>query len=68
MTSIHPYVHTCEISIDAGVKDTYENVTRLGGNWETLLKNLEFINPSDLAVGGDIKINGYIWIKKYLTF
>ena len=22
-------------------------------------KNLEFINPSDLAVGGDIKINGY---------
>jgi len=22
-------------------------------------KNLEFINPSDLAVGGDITINGY---------
>jgi hypothetical protein len=22
-------------------------------------KNLEFINPRDLAVGGDIKINGY---------
>lgn len=44
MPSIHKYVRTCEISIDAGTKDTYENKTRLGGNWETLLSNLQFIS------------------------
>lgn len=43
MKSIWPYVKTCEISIDAGSKNTYENITRLGGNWENLLNNLEFI-------------------------
>ena len=44
MPNIHKFVHTCEISIDAGTKDTYENKTRLGGNWENLLSNLNFIN------------------------
>lgn len=43
MPNIHKYVKTCEISIDAGIKDTYENVTRLGGNWNTLIDNLNFI-------------------------
>jgi MoaA/NifB/PqqE/SkfB family radical SAM enzyme len=44
MPNVHKYVHTCEISIDAGTKDTYENKTRLGGNWENLMNNLKFIN------------------------
>lgn len=44
MLNIHKYVRTCEISIDAGTKNTYENKTRLGGNWETLLSNLKFIS------------------------
>ena len=39
MPNVHKYVHTCEISIDAGTKDTYENKTRLGGNWENLMNN-----------------------------
>jgi len=43
MKSIHPFVKSCEISIDASTKDTYENKTRIGGNWETLLKQLDFI-------------------------
>lgn len=43
MPNIHKYVKSCEISIDAGKKNTYENVTRLGGNWENLLSNLKFI-------------------------
>jgi hypothetical protein len=43
MKSIHPYVKSCEISIDAGTKSTYENVTRIGGNWDTLISNLKFI-------------------------
>jgi hypothetical protein len=44
MTNIHPYVKSCEISIDAGTKDTYENITRLGGNWDNLISNLNFIS------------------------
>jgi len=44
MTAIHPYVKMAEISIDAATKDTYENKTRLGGNWNVLMSNLEFIS------------------------
>ena len=43
MNSIHPYVKSCEISIDAATKDTYENKTRIGGKWEILLQQLDFI-------------------------
>jgi len=41
--NVHKYVHTCEISIDAGTQDTYENKTRLGGKWNNLINNLNFI-------------------------
>lgn len=44
MPNIHKYVKSCEISIDAGTKSTYENETRLGGSWDTLIENLKFIN------------------------
>ena len=44
MKSAHPYIKEVEISIDAGTKDTYENKTRLGGKWETLIENLKFIS------------------------
>ena len=44
MKSIHPYVKTCEISIDAATKDTYENKTRIGGDWDELINNLKFIS------------------------
>jgi len=43
MKTIHPYVTTCEISIDAATKYTYENKTRMGGNWDELIENLNFI-------------------------
>jgi MoaA/NifB/PqqE/SkfB family radical SAM enzyme len=43
MKSIHKYVQTCEISIDAGSKETYENLTRIGGDWNNLMNNLNFI-------------------------
>lgn len=39
-----PYIKTIEISIDAGTKNTYEQVTRLNGNWDQLMTNLEFIS------------------------
>jgi len=44
MPNIHQYVKSCEISIDAGTKETYENKTRLNGEWETLINNLKFIS------------------------
>ena len=50
MPNIHKYVRTCEISIDAGTKDTYENKTRLGGNWEILMNNLKFISTLPISV------------------
>jgi MoaA/NifB/PqqE/SkfB family radical SAM enzyme len=43
MKSVHSFVNSCEISIDAATKETYETKTRIGGNWETLLNNLKFI-------------------------
>jgi MoaA/NifB/PqqE/SkfB family radical SAM enzyme len=43
MPNIHKYVKSCEISIDAATKETYENVVRLNGNWENLLERLEYI-------------------------
>lgn len=43
MPNIHPYVKTCEISIDAGTKETYENKTRIRGDWDQLIQNLKFI-------------------------
>jgi MoaA/NifB/PqqE/SkfB family radical SAM enzyme len=44
MPNVHKYVTTCEISIDAGTRDTYENKTRLGGKWDILINNLNFIS------------------------
>lgn len=44
MKNVHKYVKSCEISIDAATKDTYENKVRLNGNWDKLVKNLEFIS------------------------
>jgi len=40
---IHPYVKSCEISIDAATKDTYENKVRLRGDWDKLMDNIKFI-------------------------
>lgn len=44
MHKIHRYVKTCEISIDAATKETYENKVRIGGNWDELIDNLKFIS------------------------
>jgi hypothetical protein len=43
MKKVHPFVKSCEISVDAACKDTYENKTRLGGKWEDIINNLNYI-------------------------
>ena len=50
MPNIHKYVKTCEISIDAGTKETYETKTRLGGKWENLMNNLKYISTLPIEV------------------
>lgn len=37
------YIKTIEISIDAASKHTYEHVTRLNGDWDRLLENINFL-------------------------
>lgn len=39
-----PFIKTIEISIDAGTKHTYEQVTRLNGDWDRLLDNIRFLS------------------------
>lgn len=39
----HKFISSAEISIDAATKETYKDV-RVGGNWDSLIKNIEFIN------------------------
>lgn len=39
---IHDYVHSCHISMDAGSEEVYK-VVRKGGNWKSLMKNIDFI-------------------------
>lgn len=44
MTNVHKLVKSCEISVDAATKDTYENKTRIGGKWDTIISNLQYIS------------------------
>ncbi len=44
MSNAHKYIKSCEISIDAATKETYETKTRIGGNWDELIENLKFIS------------------------
>lgn len=46
LKNVHQYIDQCEISIDGASKETYEKV-RLGGKWETLIDNLNFIKTID---------------------
>lgn len=43
LSHIHNLIKTIEISIDAANEETYKLIRR-GGNWNTLIKNLEFIS------------------------
>lgn len=45
-----PYIKTIEISIDAATKDTYENKTRLNGQWDILIENLKFLAKQDNSI------------------
>ena len=44
---IHNNLRNCRISFDAGTKDTYENKTRLNGDWDLLLSNSDFLDKKN---------------------
>ena len=44
------YIKVVEISIDAGTKDTYENITRLNGDWDKLIENIKFLSKQSSIV------------------
>lgn len=39
-----PFITRMEISVDAGTKNTYENITRLNGDWDRLIANMKFLS------------------------
>ena len=49
------YITLIDISFDAGTKNTYENITRLGGDWDKLTNNLKFL--ANLQDGRERAIN-----------
>ena len=55
MKKVHPFVKSCEISVDAACKDTYENKTRLGGKWNEIIDNLHYI--SNLPLLNDVVLS-----------
>lgn len=44
LNKIHKNLGSCRISFDAGTKDTYENKTRLNGDWDLLIDNCLFLD------------------------
>jgi hypothetical protein len=61
MSNIHAYVKTCEISIDAATKETYEKL-RLGGRWDKIIEGLE--HPTNLSIhvgdGRVVSLDGFL--------
>lgn len=47
LSHIHDLIKTIEISIDAANEETY-NIVRRGGDWKTILENLNFISTIPL--------------------
>ena len=45
-----PYIKIVEVSMDAATKDTYENKTRLNGQWDVLMDNLKFLSTQDTII------------------
>jgi MoaA/NifB/PqqE/SkfB family radical SAM enzyme len=70
---IHKNLRRCAISFDAGTKDTYENKTRIGGNWNLLLENCKFLNSRvdnypkfDVAYDFVVQVDNYKEMRRYI--
>lgn len=72
MKKVHPYVSTCEISVDAATKDTYENKVRLGGKWDDIVNNLNYISTlpylRDVTVSFVMQEKNFTELKSFYDF
>ena len=59
---LHPLVRHLQLSLDAGDKESYEKV-RLGGKWETIMENIEFIGK-ELRKERDVDVSVNIILQK----
>jgi len=73
INKIHSNLRRCAISFDAGNKDTYENVTRLGGDWDLLIKNCKFLDEKakeyiefDMQYDFVVQKDNYKEMKEYI--
>ena len=70
MKPIHRYVKTCEISIDAATKETYETKTRIGGDWDVLINNLNYISKistlTNIKTSFVVQSDNYTEMKPFL--
>lgn len=57
------FIKTVEISIDAATKHTYENIVRIGGNWDILMENLNFIG--DIETIQDLRLSFVVQQSNY---
>jgi MoaA/NifB/PqqE/SkfB family radical SAM enzyme len=62
--SASKHIKYIEISIDAGTKYTYENITRLNGDWDILIENLKFL--STLTTIDELCVSFVVSEKNYL--
>lgn len=60
MPALHPFVRTAEISVDAARAETYGTV-RPGGNFERLLRNLDFLQTLPVAATLSFVVQAANW-------
>jgi len=73
LNKIHKNLRRCAISFDAGTQNTYENVTRKGGDWNLLLENCKFLDQKikdyplfDIAYDFVVQTDNYKEMKRYI--
>ena len=70
---IHNNLRRCAISFDAGTKETYENKTRVGGDWDLLIDNCKYLDAksydyNNFSVCYDfvVQYDNYKEMRKYI--
>jgi len=73
ISKLHNNLRRIAISFDAGSKLTYENKTRLGGDWELLLENCKFLDKKvndypnlDIAYDFVVQVDNFTEMRKYI--
>ena len=73
ISKIHSNLRRIAISFDAGTKDTYENRTRLGGDWDLLLENCKYLDDQvkhypnmHIAYDFVVQLDNYHEMRRYI--